>query len=200
MLRMARRARGFSLVELMIGIAILSMLLALGLPSFRSFLQNSQIRNAAETTMQGLNLARAEAVRRNTPVRFTLVTSLTATCAASTSSLNWVVSMADPAGACNATPSDTAAPQILQIKSAAEGSPLVVAAATGGSSVIFNALGRPTGTPITQIDFSNPSGGSCEHVDASGTMRCLRVLVSSGGQTKMCDPKVTDTTDPRHCS
>jgi len=195
-----RAGAGFSLIELMIGIAILSILMTLGLPSFRQFLQNTQIRNAAETTMQGLNLARNEAVRRNTPVRFTLVTSLTSGCVASTTSLNWVVSQADPAGMCEVAPSATTAPQIIQKKSAAEGSPMVTATATGNSSVIFNGLGRATGTPISQIDFSNPAGGSCEHTAADGTMRCLRVMISIGGQTKMCDPKVSDTTDPRHCS
>ena len=67
---MLRRAQaGVSLVELMIGLAIIGFLLFLGVPQFSNFLQNTQIRNAAETTLAGLTLARAEAVRRNAPVR-----------------------------------------------------------------------------------------------------------------------------------
>jgi hypothetical protein len=30
-------------------------------------------------------------------------------------------------------------------------------------------------------------------------MRCLRVVVSSSGSVRMCDPAVTDATDPRAC-
>jgi type IV fimbrial biogenesis protein FimT len=200
-----KRARlGFSLIELMIGLAIVTILLLLGVPAFQIFLQNTQIRNAAETTLAGITLARAEAVRRNASVRFQLVSNLTSGCALSASSLDWVVSQADPSGACDAAPSETTAPQIIQKKSAREGSSNVVIGTTGGSTIVFNALGRVIGGGITTINFSNPIGGTCEHVDAmNGKMRCLRVLVSAGGQTKMCDPKVplnTPPLDPRECN
>ena len=49
---------------------------------------------------------------------------------------------------------------------------------------------------MTQIDLGN-SLGTCEHL--GGQLRCLRVLLGSGGQAKLCDPKVTDNTDPRFC-
>jgi type IV fimbrial biogenesis protein FimT len=199
-----RMQTGFSLIELMIGLAIVTILLVLGLPAFNIFLQNTQIRNAAETTLAGITLARSEAVRRNATVRFQLVSNLTSGCALSTSSLDWVVSQADPTGACDAAPSETTAPQLIQKKSAREGSANVTIATTGGSTLVFNALGRVIGGGITVINFSNPIGGACEHVDpTNGTMRCLRVLVSAGGQTKMCDPKVplsTPPVDPRECN
>jgi type IV fimbrial biogenesis protein FimT len=145
-----------------------------------------------------------EAVRRNATVRFQLVSNLTSGCALSASSLDWVVSQADPAGACDAAPSETTAPQLIQKKSAREGSSNVVIATTGGSTIVFNALGRVVGAGITTINFSNPIGGTCEDLDpTNGTMRCLRVLVTVGGQTKMCDPKVplnTPPLDPRECN
>lgn len=201
---MLRRApRGFSLIELMIGLAIITILLVLGLPAFNIFLQNTQIRNAAETTLAGITLARVEAVRRNTTVRFQLVSNLTSGCALSASSLDWVVSQANPSGACDAAASDTTAPQIIQKKSAREGSSNVTIATTGGSTIVFDALGRVVGAGITVLDFAN-TNGTCEHVDAvNGTMRCLRILVSVGGQVKMCDPKVplnSPPVDPRECN
>jgi len=194
---------GFNLIELMIGLAIVTILLVLGLPAFNTFLQNTQIRNAAETTLAGITLARVEAVRRNTTVRFQLVSNLTSGCALSAVSLDWVVSQADPSGACDTAPSDTAAPQIIQTKSAREGSSNVRVATAGGSTIVFNALGRVVGAGITTIDFSN-TRGTCENVDpVNGTMRCLRILVSTGGQVKMCDPKVplnSPPVDPRECN
>jgi type IV fimbrial biogenesis protein FimT len=121
----------------------------------------------------------------------------------SASSLDWVVSQANPSGACDAAASDTTAPQIIQKKSAREGSSNVTIATTGGSTIVFDALGRVVGAGITVLDFAN-TNGTCEHVDAvNGTMRCLRILVSVGGQVKMCDPKVplnSPPVDPRECN
>jgi type IV fimbrial biogenesis protein FimT len=200
------RMEGISLIEMMIALAIVAMLLFMGVPAFSTFLQNTQIRNAAETTLAGLQLARAEAVRRNTTVRFQFVSDLNAGCTVSgaalnnSTALNWVVSLADPAGACNADPSETTAPQIVQKKSAREGSANVLVTTTGAPVLFFSGLGRVNGALMSRVDFSNASG-VCEHVPPNdGTMRCLSILVTSGGQAKLCDPAVTDATDPRHCS
>jgi type IV fimbrial biogenesis protein FimT len=64
------RQHGMSLVELMIGIAIASILLMAGIPEFNLWIQNSQNRAAAESILSGIQLARMEAVTRNTQVRF----------------------------------------------------------------------------------------------------------------------------------
>lgn len=206
-LRVARPLQaGLSIIEMMVVVALVAFLLMMGAPEFANFLQNTQIRNAAETTLAGINLARAEAVRRNTTVRFQFVSDLTAGCAvsgsalANSSALNWVVSLEDPAGACDKAPSDAVAPQIVQKKSAREGSANVRITTTGAPVLIFSGLGRVNGALMSRVDFSNTSG-VCEHVPPNdGTLRCLSILVTSGGQAKLCDPAVGDATDPRHCS
>ena len=200
MLRPRRTARGFNLVELMIGIAIVAVLMMAGLPNLTAWLQNSHIRNAAETLQSGLQLARAEALRRNATVRFQLVSNLTSGCALSTSGKSWVVSLVDATGACDAAPSETTAPQILQKKSGTEGAPNAVIAATV-STISFNGLGRFSGGAATAtIDISNTTGGACAAVGGGGgPMRCLRVAVTTGGQVRMCDPAVDDAADPRFC-
>jgi type IV fimbrial biogenesis protein FimT len=190
--------RGFTLIELMIGLVVMGILLAVALPAFDRFLQNTKIRNAAEMTISGLNLARAEALRRNTPVRFQMVSDLTASCT-DTASVSWVVSLVDPAGACNVAPSDTTAPRIVQKRSGLDGTSGIVVAATGGSAIVYNGLGRASSAGLTQIDLSTLQG-VCEHVDpVAGNRRCLRILISAGGQARMCDPKIADNTDPRYC-
>lgn len=192
--------RGFSLIEMMVALVIVTLFITMAVPAFSQFLQNTQIRNAAETTLAGINLARAEAIRRNATVRFQLVSDLTGGCSLNSGALNWVVSLADPAGACDAEPSDTVAPQIVQKKSRLEGSQNALVSTVGGAAIVFNGLGRASGSGVTRLNFSNASG-TCEHLDAvNGTMRCLSIIVSTGGQTKLCDPKVTDITDPRHCT
>lgn len=204
MLTSRRRRLGFSLIEMMIAVVIAALLIMIGLPNMSLWLNNTRLRTAGETLLTGLQLARAEAVRRNTTVRFQLVSDLTSACALSTSGTSWVVSLADPTGACEAAPSDINPPQIIQKKSGAEGTSGVVLAAGGAATVHFNGLGRVT-TPggvlnMTNIEITNPAVGVCQHVDAvNGTMRCLRIRISAGGEVKMCDPAVTDATDPRIC-
>jgi len=191
-----------SLIELMIGLAIMALLIMIGLPNMATWLSNAQIRTAGETMLAGLTLARTEAVRRNQIVRFQMVDNLTSGCAISISGADWVVSMDDPTGACDAAPSDVAVPRVVQKRSGSEGTTRAVLAATTAGTVHFNGLGRVTSpggaANMTQLAISNPSGGTCEHVDG-GNMRCLRINISVGGEARMCDPAVTDASDPRKC-
>ena len=115
--------RGFSLVELMITVAVLGIVLMIALPNMGAWLQNTQIRTSAEAMQAGLQLARAEALKRNTTVRFQLVDTLTSACTLSPQGPNWVVSIGDTTGLCEQDASDTAAPQLVQKRAAAEGSP-----------------------------------------------------------------------------
>lgn len=186
---------GFSLIELLITLAVFGILFVVGLPSLATWMQNTQVRNSAEAVVAGLQLARNEAVRRNRSVQFSLVDSLTAGCALSTGGTNWVVSLTDPTGACDATPSETAGPMIIQKRSSEEGSGNA-RVTSGASSIAFNGIGRmAAGGAATQIDFTSSTGG-CQ---ATGPIRCLRVNVSVSGSVRMCDPVVGDTADPRFC-
>lgn len=192
-----RGQHGLTLIELMIGLAIFGMLLLSGAPNFSAWIQSSHVRNAAESIENGLTLARAEAVRRNTPVNFHLVDSLTASCVVSATAGNWVVSRADPAGKCDVAPSESVLPRTIQKRSTNEGSPNAVVAADQGT-ITFNALGRATNLAAATASFNvtNPSGGTCASV--GGRIRCLRVDVTPAGQVRMCDPALA-ATDARAC-
>lgn len=198
---MNKRSHGFTLVEMLITLAVFALLFAMGLPSMTIWLQNQQIRTSAEGLQAGLQLARAEALRRNVPVRFQLVDTFTAACALSNTGTNWIVSLNDPTGLCDVDASDVAAPLTIQKRSGAEGTPNAVVAATNGpaaaTTVTFNGLGRVSGAgAITQIDVTNTNGGNCQ---PAGPMRCMRIAISNGGSPRMCEPAVTDNTDPRFC-
>lgn len=190
------RQFGFGLIELSIGIAIVALLLAVAAPSMSDWIQNTQIRTSAEATQNGLQLARAAAVQRNANVRFQLTDSLTASCAVSASGGSWVVSLDDPAGACSTTPSDTVAPRIIQKRDSSEGSRNAVVAA-GQAAITFNGLGRVTPVPAGDISIDvSHSSGTC--AASGGTRRCLRVVVSTAGQIRMCDP-ARASSDPQGC-
>jgi type IV fimbrial biogenesis protein FimT len=64
------RTRGFTLVELMIGLAIFAILMLMAMPTMVEFMGNSRIRNTADSIAQGLKQAQVEALRRNRDVEF----------------------------------------------------------------------------------------------------------------------------------
>ncbi len=216
MLSVRSSQRGLNIIEIMISLAVLGVLLGLGAPGFVEWLQNQQIRAAAEATLNGLQVARGEAVRSNTPVRFQLVSDLTSTCILASDSVtapvsvSWVVSLRDPTGKCDtkADPADPANPQIVQSRTSAEGSPNAQAtsvfvpsppaapAPQAASTVTFAALGNivanADGTPgINKIDVTNPNV-------SPGARRPLRIIISSGGSMRMCDPALA-LPEPRGC-
>lgn len=199
--------RGVTMLELAVVVAIIAILASIAVPSFNTWIQNSQIHNAALAIQSGIQLTRTEAVRRNTLIRFQLTTTVDASCALSTVNANWVISFDDPTGLCANAPINDAfdatdttnnpTPRIIQTSTASEGSRNAVVAA-GQSTIIFNAVGRLSPVPAAaiDIDISNPHGGTC--VAAGGSLRCLRVVITTGGQVRMCEPGLAST-DPRGC-
>ncbi|MEE8321596.1 MAG: GspH/FimT family pseudopilin [Gammaproteobacteria bacterium] len=59
------RQPGFTLIELMIAVAIAGVLLAMGLPSMKTLMQDSRVKTAASETHLSLLLARSEAIKRS---------------------------------------------------------------------------------------------------------------------------------------
>lgn len=190
---MAHRQAGLNLIELIIAIAIISMLLAMGVPAFNLWIQNTQTRTAAESILNGLQIARLEAVRRNTNVRFNLTDAA--------GSIAWSVDCATVTANC---------PSGIQSRSGNEGGSNAragVGFATGTLStpisatsnlpagVTFNGLGRvPSanlGVDIARVDITNA---------ANTEARRMVVLVSPGGQTRMCDPAVPLSSNPQGCN
>ena len=66
----ARAARGFTLVELMIVLAVVAIFASLAAPSFRELTATQKVRSAVSALNESLWLARSEAIKRNTDVEF----------------------------------------------------------------------------------------------------------------------------------
>lgn len=204
-----KRSRGVTLIELAVTVALLALLLVAAGPSVAQWMRNNQVRNTGSAILAGLAKARNEAVRRNQPVRFSLV-SLTDSavmndsCALSAAGVSWVVSVYDPAGKCASAPLDmrpagnTTDPLIVEAYAGGVGGKHVVVSAlladntTAAHTVTFNAFGRVAdAAPIDHIDIDNQV--------VSNDYRQLRIAIGSGGTIRMCDRGITDTNDPRKC-
>ncbi len=201
------RHRGFSLIELMVALAIMGMLVLLAMPSLFTWLTNIRIRNDGDSIITGLQTARAEAVRRNQSVSFWLVnlpdpTVLTNSCTLSSTDGSWMVSVSSPVGYCasnvNSTDITVNPAGVLAGRAMGGDSAKVSVAAvqsdgsTAGTFVTFNGFGRVASTSsIAKIDLKGIGGGK--------VYRNLRVVISATGAVRMCDPLVTSTTDPRSC-
>lgn len=62
------KSSGFTLVELMITLAIAGILVAVGIPSFNSAISDSRLTSYANELVAALNLARSEAIKRGQQV------------------------------------------------------------------------------------------------------------------------------------
>ena len=79
-----KREFGFTLLELMITMTLISLVMAIGMPSMRVFIQNDRLVTQINTMVGHLAYARSEAVTRHQPVVICASSNLT-----SCSSTNW---------------------------------------------------------------------------------------------------------------
>ena len=63
-----RAGPGFTIIELMVTIAILAIMLAVGVPSFRAFINNQRVKAAATEMMTSVLISRSDAIKRNAAV------------------------------------------------------------------------------------------------------------------------------------
>ncbi|KPF50360.1 hypothetical protein IP87_09830 [beta proteobacterium AAP121] len=160
--------RGLTLIELMITVVVLAIGLALAAPAFTQQLANYRLRTASESIINGLNYARAEAVRRNSPVSFTL----------SATGSGWTVAQVSPA-------------TTLQSRAAGESAGITAASTNESRAVTFTATGfvDGSGTRMSQIDLSSSAANSeTRRIDiyGGGLIRVCDPAVTAAGDPRRC--------------
>jgi type IV fimbrial biogenesis protein FimT len=157
-----------TLIELMITLAVLAIGLSLAAPALQQQIANYRIRSAAESIIHGLNTARAEAVRRNSTVSFTL----------DATGSGWTVAQVSPA-------------TTLQTRAGGESFGVSASSTTTSREVKFLSTGfaDTSGVRMSQIDLSS----SVLQTDArridifgAGLIRMCFPNISTVGDPRRC--------------
>jgi type IV fimbrial biogenesis protein FimT len=136
-----RTTAGFTMIELMIGIAMLAVLAAVAAPAFTDFIERARLRASVDQIVSFLALARQESVKRDRDVTVAVGGSSTAWCLGA-------VSAADPANEgdpvpaspdacdCSGTPGACAVGGEQRVVSAAPGSGVTL---TADNTITFSS-------------------------------------------------------------
>jgi len=184
MLRSKNLQHGFNMIELAVVMSVIAIVSLVAFPSFMSTIGNAQIRTVGESFRNGLQLARAEAVKRNQQVRFKI-----------NADNSWEVGCVTVVGDTDGDGVEDC-PAIISQKAAKEGSSSkIVVTKTGNDNVIFNSFGTQTSASgqLKQLDIknSNLSGSDLREVSVR--------FPQGSGTIRMCEPAITAPTDPRKC-
>ena len=143
-------ARGFTMVEILVVLTIAAILLGLGVPSMRSIIITTRIKNASFDAYAGILAARSEAITRNATVTMTPVGG------------NWAAGWTTTEGT-NTLKTQDAFPNVT---------------ITGPATLAFNGTGRLTAAvapfSLTATN-ARPDDGRCITMDLSG-----RPVVATG--------------------
>lgn len=152
---------GFSLVELLIALAIFVVLSAFAVPAYNEMTQNSMIRTATDSIVTGLQTARAEAVKRNEQVQFNFVTGS-----------EWAVSVVSDG-------------TVVGTRKQTDGSSTNITVATNAAGpYVFDGMGLLTTGALT-VDVGNSALTGTRDlrvvVGAGGAIRSCDPALDSGG-------------------
>lgn len=183
-----RAIKGFTLIELMVTVAVLAILMAIAAPAFNDFFQRYRLRGAADDVTSLLANARAEAVARNRHVAIVFSGSGAAWCVGATAGNAPATAGQATAlnGAAVTTPTCTCSndcrigDRVMERQGASYSG---VSMGAAPSSFTFNPLNGsiPTGT-APAVTFTSPNG-----------TYSLALRVSPLGRGRLCVPNGSPT-------
>ncbi len=172
-----RHNRGFSLIELMVVMSIAAILLAIGVPSFRSLMQHQKMTATVNDFFAAINLTRSEAIQRGT--RVDLVPA-----EASDWNKGWIVFIDD-----NNNQKADAGEQIIFSHGPTPAGMAITSAFTD-SQVKYLAY-NGTGRTRTNASSQTPQSG---HVSFTMDEQVRKIMVNFLGRPRVCNPDVEKST------
>ncbi len=168
-----RHSSGFTLVELMITVAVIAILIGIGFPSFSASLRSNRVATHANEMIATVSLARTEAIKSN--IAAGICPSANGTTCGGTWNGGWLVFVdTNNNGAPNAAavPSEVVRviagnPSLSVIPGAGLVSPIMFSSrglptsglpAAGTAAMVLQPLDCPTGAPVIRSFFMNATG------------------------------------------
>jgi len=189
-------AAGFTLLELMITLAISTVLMLLATPVYTQWVQGAKVKTTAESVHIALSRTRVEAVRRNAPVTLSILPqpgagaswSMSAAASNLTDSAAGV-SLADAATGStgNTVPVNVLASNDINTAATAP----AAGAAASPIDITFTGLGRVSNATATRrIEFVSA---------LSGVDKRYAILLSPAGAPRLCNPALTRAQSVQGC-
>ncbi len=146
----------------------MAVLAALAGPGFSRMLSNYRVRSGAESVVNGLNYARAEAVKRNRAVRFAL----------SGTASGWTIEQVSPG-------------VTIQSRAAGDSPGITASSSNTGASITFLPTGLvdASGTWLTKITVASSDGGAdSRQIDilGGGLIRMCDPAVTTANDPRRC--------------
>lgn len=165
---------GFTLIELIVTVAVAAIVMMIGVPSFREVISNNSLTSNANAFVAALNLARSEAIKRS--MRVTLCSSADgATCAvAGNYEQGWIV-FADP----NSNGAVDAGEPIIQVSEALSGGLTLIGNRNVQNYVSYVAAG------VSQMNNGALQAGTLTLCKSGYTTSARQLALGSGGRMRI---------------
>jgi type IV fimbrial biogenesis protein FimT len=154
------RTRGFTLVELVVALAILAIGVSFALPQLNSFVRRAQITSATNDLLAAIQTARAEAIKRSAPVAICSSTNgITCGSTANVWETGFIVFVD------NVTPNGTrqAPGEVLISSTSAFPAGLTIQSTGSGGRVRFAPNGLMWGGAVgMRFEVANPTAGTSD--------------------------------------
>ncbi|MEM7564668.1 MAG: GspH/FimT family pseudopilin [Pseudomonadota bacterium] len=149
-----KKNSGFTLLELMITLTVITLVMAIGIPSMRTFIQNDRLTTQINTLVGHLAYARSEAVKRSQQVSLCVSNNTTSCTGGNNWQNGWIIYVdSDGDG------SFTAGEEILRAKQTLDGSN-TLNPATITTQVTYDYRGFVTAASVGSFSLCDSRGAS----------------------------------------
>lgn len=172
---MHQKDSGFTLIEMMVTVAVAAILLSIAVPSFTQLIDKKRLESAAESLYVDLQFARSEAIKRNKTIRVSFNTDGSIWC--------YGLKVNDHCDCQQTDPKHSEFCWLYQDKTDSEsGIPTSVSSTKFKSVILASSASYFSFTPLR----GTVNGGHVEFQSANNEK--LRVVVSRLARVRLCSP------------